>query len=280
MPIPHDMVKSVAFLLYQQSGEMRLAGTAFFITSYYRARVYLVTARHVIRNVEGASSDGVVYVRINSKSGEAVKVRTEISRWFSDSEASSVDVAVLAWDSSLDSDDLDYRVVPLETIALKSQVPTDEQHKRESIQAVLERKHLGLGDEVVIIGLHRDHYGKAQNLPIVRVGSIAALRDEPVRTKSHGAMDAYLIEYRSIGGLSGAPVFLKNFHYGHLEKEFSWDPVLLGMVHGHWDMAPTVLDFENPLDLGGDRVNTGIGVVVPRDSIYQVLLKHCDLSPC
>ncbi len=38
------------------------------------------------------------------------------------------------------------------------------------------------------------------------MGNIAMMPDEPVRT-SIGMMESYLIEVRSIGGLSGAPRF-------------------------------------------------------------------------
>jgi hypothetical protein len=50
------------------------------------------------------------------------------------------------------------------------------------------------------VGLFSEHQGAERNIPIVRVGNIAAMPEEPVLTTSWGAIDAYLIEARSIGG--------------------------------------------------------------------------------
>src|SRR5689334_11059030 len=69
-----------------------------------------------------------------------------------------------------------------------------------------DKYHVGTGDEVAIVGLFYSHFGEAKNVPIVRTGNIAAMPDEPVPT-SHGLTDAYLVEVRSIGGISGSPVF-------------------------------------------------------------------------
>ena len=46
------------------------------------------------------------------------------------------------------------------------------------------------------------------NLPIVRLGAIAAMPGEYIKT-DWGCLRAYLIEARSIGGLSGSPVFIR-----------------------------------------------------------------------
>jgi hypothetical protein len=44
--------------------------------------------------------------------------------------------------------------------------------------------------------------------PIVRIGTVAALREEPVLSRDGHPMDVYLVESQSIGGLSGSPVFI------------------------------------------------------------------------
>jgi hypothetical protein len=50
-----------------------------------------------------------------------------------------------------------------------------------------------------------------KNIPIVRVGNEAALRDEdePVLNKSGNLMGAYLVGSRSIAGRSCSPVFME-----------------------------------------------------------------------
>jgi hypothetical protein len=60
--------------------------------------------------------------------------------------------------------------------------------------------------------LVRESHGRHQNVPIVRVGNFASYPAEQIQT-GFGRMDAFLIEARSIGGLSGSPVFV---HIGNV----------------------------------------------------------------
>jgi hypothetical protein len=81
-----------------------------------------------------------------------------------------------------------------------------------------------------------------------------------------GKMDAYLIEARSIGGLSESPAFVYRtvpFCTGNF--------YLLGLIHGHRDIAP---ELKNDLDMPHDlfeKVNMGIAIVVPAKKILEVL---------
>ncbi|MCH8063984.1 MAG: hypothetical protein IH861_15935 [Chloroflexi bacterium] len=101
------------------------------------------------------------------------------------------------------------------------------------------------------------------------MGNIAMMPSEPVPTKL-GLIDAYLIEARSIGGLSGSPAFVREttrlggigaFH-------------LMGLMHGHWDVPVEMVN-----DKAGDiedqaasqAVNLGIAIVVPAKKIMEVL---------
>jgi hypothetical protein len=99
-------------------------------------------------------------------------------------------------------DGWDHLVLPIEMSATPDQVRANE---------------VSLGDEVFIVGLFRHHHGTRKNIPIVRVGNLAALTEEKVATKL-GLLDAYLIEARSIGGLSGSPVFLNLGVVRYLDK--------------------------------------------------------------
>jgi hypothetical protein len=132
---------------------------------------------------------------------------------------------------------------------------------------IIEDKQIGTGDEVFITGLFAHAVGSDKNSPIVRMGNIAMMPSEPIRT-SEGLMDAYLIEARSIGGLSGSPAFVR--------ATTSLGPVphyLLGLMHGHWDLPPGAKND------GGDvfdhlgAVNMGIAIVVPAKRVLETL-KH------
>ena len=83
-------------------------------------------------------------------------------------------------------------------------------------------------------------------------------------------MDGYLVEIRSISGLSGSPVFL------HTEaKHFSPAPrgprfYLLGLMHGHWDVKNPEADVLSR-DKKDGAINTGISVVVPVTKVIEAL---------
>src|SRR5262249_33277136 len=66
----------------------------------------------------------------------------------------------------------------------------------------------GPGDEIATIGLYTSHSGVSKNIPVVRIGHLAMMPDEPVLTQNGVYLKAYLVEVRSIAGLSGSPVFL------------------------------------------------------------------------
>ena len=149
-------------------------------------------------------------------------------------------------------------------------------------ESVLIDHAVGLGDEVFITGLFKHHSGVKRNIPIVRVGNLAALSEEKVFTKKYGPMEAYLIEARSIGGLSGSPVFLNLGLTRYIEKEIKHaqgGPIffLLGLIHGHYDVINSSEDNEINLSedaLTNDKVNSGIAIVVPMYKINEAIQKY------
>lgn len=261
MKVPDEVRKCVVFLAYESLEGRRLAGTAFFIglklssgTGYMTC---LVTARHVIEGIRNHSTDGRCYLRINTTDGNNAEIPVDLAEWVVHPEAERhIDVAVLP---GVPRGSFDYRVFPLEAAV------DDE---------VIRRAGIGVGDEVFITGLFVGHHGKMKNIPIVRVGTIAAMPEEPVRT-GLGDMDAFLVEARSIGGLSGSPAFV---HYGAIREDPETGKfrllektqfVLLGLVHGHWAVKIPLSPPEQALD--DEAVNMGIAVIVPATRIFDVL---------
>jgi hypothetical protein len=94
-----------------------------------------------------------------------------------------------------------------------------------------------------------------------------------------GEMDAHLIESRSIGGLSGSPVFLNlgvvRQMGGQILHKAGTGPgsFLLGMTHGHFDELPTGTRGRTEIgsDLTSRKVNAGIAIVIPFESILSVV---------
>ena len=196
MAIPDEVRKCVGFLAYKNAqGIVSLAGTVFFVGVGLLGEPldsfgYAVTAKHVIDFIKEKSTDGKVYFRLNLKDVGAKYAVSKIEDWHFHPTDRSVDVAAMnfAYESMFD-----HLVYPAAGIATADVIRTQE---------------IGIGDEAFIVGLFAHHYGQQRNIPIIRMGNIAAMPEEKIQTASE-KMEAFLIESRSIGGLSGSPVFVK-----------------------------------------------------------------------
>lgn len=261
MRVPDEVRKCVAFIGADFGRARPLVGTCSFLglgdeSWYYN---YAVTAAHVIEGIRDApGSNGMVYLRLNTREGGAKWAVSRVDQWVMHSTDPSVDVAVLPFGSLAGLDHLAY----LMTGALTAET--------------IEIQRIGVGEEVFLTGLFVNHSGTNRNIPIVRLGAIAAMPEEAVQT-ARGPMEAYLIEARSIGGLSGSPVFL---HLGivrfmdggvkHAQSEHG-PFYLLGLMHGHWQVTAPSSDAIDPDGLHEETVNMGIGIVVPAAKIIEVL---------
>lgn len=118
----------------------------------------------------------------------SVGVVTDVDEW--EQPDAAVDLAVLDWFPP--REEYDYNAFVL------NQVATDE---------VMAQFEIGIGDEVFAVGPLRNHLGRRRIEPIVRVGNIAALPADEVRTR-WGPMKGILVEARSIGAgpVSGDPL--------------------------------------------------------------------------
>jgi hypothetical protein len=259
--VPPEVTTCVCFVGYKDATGIHPAGTAFFVGYPVegiadRHFVHLVTAKHVLDGIKNRTVDGGVYLRLNFKGRGSDWVRTTLSQWYVHPADPFLDVAVLL-DAPIE--DIDYLAIPL------SMTATDE---------VIASNGIGVGDEVFMTGLFVGHQGRGKNEPIVRVGNIAAMPEEPVQTRwdnNYVQIKAYLVEARSIGGLSGSPVFVHLGVHRWIEggvkvstsgPHFYW----LGLMHGHWDQRPpTSSPFYH------EAVNMGIGIVIPVSKVLEVM---------
>ncbi len=266
MLVPDEIRKSVCFIAYDsQNGERKLAGTGFLIalpsqTIQDLNFPYLTTAKHVIKGIQEKSKDGMVYIRLNVGDGYGWGT-SSIEDWAFHDDDPFVDVAVLETGGL--PPEHGHLGVPLRSVL------TDE---------IILKEGIGIGEETIIVGLFAKHYGRKRNVPIVRIGNIAAMPEEPTRTMMWGNIvdiDAYLIEARSIGGLSGSPVFvnLGQFRYsnGRLKTAQSAVLYLLGLVHGHWDLKVSHEDIAGLSKEEKEAFNMGIAMIVPVAKIFEVL---------
>jgi hypothetical protein len=261
MRVSDELLDSVIFLgTESSSGKVTLRGTACLI-SVPSERVpngsftYLVTARHNIRKAE-ASPDPLV-LRVNMKDGNAETVIIEGLRWFfPDNDASDIAVSSVVGDIV---DHISYRRIPDRMFAT---------------QEAIEKHAIGVGDPLICTGLFVHHYGRKRNIPIIRSGNIAAMPDEPLTDPDSGLdYHAYLAEIRSIGGLSGSPVFVELGVGRQVEESVNLsriDRFMLGVVRGHWNKD----EFDSAADFASDEqeeLNSGIAIVTPITDALEIL---------
>lgn len=250
MRVGDNFLKCVCFIGYQGNGHASVRGTAF-IASTANGRV-VVTARHVINGIRHHAPGLPVALWVNGGQG-IVRVDSDSEKWLSHPEDTGVDVAVLA--TLIDMNGFDHLAIQPAIFA------TDESVARQKI---------GIGDVLYFPGLFGPHKGRERLRPIIRQGTISAMPDEQVDT-AIGYADAYLAEVRSIGGLSGSPVFVWLIDPWRIipgtdeqPEDFESD-MFVGLVQGHFDTRTSP-----EIDVS-ERVNMGISIVTPAQRIHEVI---------
>ena len=220
--------------------------------------VYAVTNSHVIR--EGASS----VVRMNTKDGRLAVLEVEVDRWTHHPEG----------------DDL--AVTPIPLTSAHNYMAIDRSTWFVTPQFMVE-KHVGLGDEVFMVGRFVNHEGRQTNAPSVRFGAIAQMNREPIRHPRGFDQESFLVEARSLPGYSGSPVFLyiAPFSSHPTQRGISgrWTIRLLGVDWSHINHALQVLDGAGkpPSDERGQaaglhvNTNTGMMGVIPAWRLSRLL---------
>jgi hypothetical protein len=264
MRIADHLLKSVGFVArYDPDQPLVFGGTAFIVgvkMDTNASLLHLVTAKHVAEAIEPAET----VIAMNAKDGAPRFLRSADQKWFyHPTEKDSVDVAVLPLGSP-NMHLYDITFVPEAIFATEKRIA---------------EYNIGLGDEIVIVGLFTRFKGLTHIIPIVRTGNIAMMPRDRIPVKGFGEMDAYLAEGRSIGGLSGSPVFVRNTvkmpvqnTKGVSQLYGLGDGHLLGLAHGHWDLPVSFSAAEQ-----SEAVNMGVSIVVPAKKILEVLY-HPELA--
>lgn len=268
----HDLVAhNPVFLVAEIGDEERVVGTAFVVgvRSMERSEVihgYLVTARHCVVQ---AQQFGRLGVRVNRRANPGA-VTTDPRAWeVSGSETFG------PLDSWLYHEDVsnDVAVHPFMPPSSDYMFITVEPENCAT-DAVIERERMGIGDDLIVAGLFPPHTGHTVNRPIVRAGSIAAMPDEPLRDDLSGlSYSAYLAEVRSVGGLSGSPVWFvispSRVMPGSTVPERRLHFYLLGLVRGHWTKSEEwIADFAREEE---ETFNTGIAIVTPIQAALDII---------
>lgn len=254
MRIPDALLKCVAFVS-EASRDPVYVGTAFIVGvpgKWGNAYTHAVTAKHVAEALEGRP----FHLGLNFKDGKAGWFASDMRWWHHPTEPDTVDLAVTPFTGTKR---MDVEYVPEGIFA------TGERIRRYNI---------GVGDEVNVVGLFTKFFGSTRHIPIVRTGNVAMVPTDKMPVNG-GETDVYLIEGRSIGGLSGSPVFVRHTisidgadsKTGEVHRVSGVSQLhLLGLVHGHWDLHHGNGDIQ-----AAEAVNMGIALVIPAQKIIEAL---------
>jgi hypothetical protein len=272
MRVPDFILKSIAFLVSiateGSSDEYDFEGSGFLVGVRSKRCVgqsffYFVTADHVVSRIKSKSG-----IRINLKASGTTVIPVE--RWFRHPFDKYADVAVAEFVNKYTEYDVAFI--------------GDECFLGHPVE--LMAKEIGIGDEVWFPGLFSltQQESDKRNIPILRLGNIAMMPRLPVPTEM-GPMEAYLVEARSIGRISGSPVFARrtisilwNDEAGIPGKPIkalhgmTGEVNLIGMMHGHWDVKESEIN-QPRIEVAkkGQGVNLGIAIVVPFHKIMETI---------
>jgi hypothetical protein len=264
MLLPQDLLNCVMFLGQSDMNGKQVKGSGFFVRVLADDDVgylYLVTASHCVWDYRMDEGRAGLFARINTVDGPKEVALPDGEHWFRNLDSPrTVDIAVHLWPREDRAHLLEagYRWVPPSMFF-------DESALSDDVNA-----GVGIGDEVVALGLFSYHGGKARNEVMVRTGNLALVPTEPVATaRELGPMRLYLTELRSLKGLSGSPVFVR---HRTMIGSGSSTVSLLGVMLGHY---PTGLAEEftgvEPIE---ESVHAGIGMVAPADELAQILAQE------
>lgn len=293
--VPDGILKTAVFLGLDTPEGRQYGGTGYIVsvdygpgyvftvkndamtsTSRYPL-MFLVTAGHIAEKLEGYD----FYIRANYKDGSLAEIKQDCSTrwWYHPTERDSVDVALMLLPAA-EVLSLDIAAIPV-TLFLSDEM--------------IKSMNLGIGDEVFMPGLFKNAKGRLRNIPIVRIGNVAMIPEEKISFSTPERPDqrlyANLLESRSIGGLSGSPVFIRetikiktgfrmkpgffiNAVNSPTPEETGMELVELsgtgrfqffGSVIGHWQVSVEFSDTKK------EAVNMGIAPMVPASKILEVL---------
>jgi len=289
--VPLDYLKTVVFLSVNDGAKTKPCATGFLVnvlvegTNDLRAH-YVVTAKHCI---DKARSFGKLYIRVNLKNGSFHEFPTNPDDWICPINS---DVALIPFHPQYPKG---IRFTDLDCVFYNSTdfvggAPDYQYVYRDTSSSKTHRLIPRVGHGVYFLGLFTEHYGQGRNLPIARFGNISRMPNDVTLEWSgiNLSVIAYLVEFHSLGGHSGSPVFflypiniqntspLQTIDGKRIDILRSVDTgyvsAFMGIVSAHYPIrGNTETDYENLNGLQKD-LNSGIAVVTPSCAVMELLM--------
>jgi hypothetical protein len=281
-PVQADIKKVVTFIFPPDDhGNLRHDpknnpvpwGTGFFVgiknDTGKRAYVYLVTAKHVLKDSHGKDFDRV-YLRLDTRNGDVQFVPAELTlngqRVVFTHPDPTIDLAVVP-------------ILPSETL-FDFKILSDDML---STKDTFTQYNIAEGTDVFFVGLFTTYYGEHQNVPITRFGRMAMFPDELVPWIDYAGQPEqqarlYLIEIQSYGGNSGSPVFFSlnasasRSAPGALLTNAPPLLKLAGVMRGRFNDVEPVIAIQSPTAaIPVTTPNIGIAEVTPSYFLHDIL---------
>jgi len=154
MFIDDEVKKCIVYLGCCPDNKFKPLGTGFLISvplENNKRTSYVVTAKHVVENIYKQTATSPI-IRFNLVDSGSSPLTCEYDRWVFH-ENPNVDLAIASLGLL---PEFDHRTFP-----------SDRFLDIGSLQI----NNLGIGSDVFLAGLFRNHYGKQKNIPIIRTGS-------------------------------------------------------------------------------------------------------------
>ncbi|WP_155254946.1 hypothetical protein [Mycobacterium intracellulare] len=269
MYVQPEMRRCVCFVCANIGGQLTPVGTAFFLAVAKPPVQYVVvvTALHVLANVQKQAADGTNFVnsddgktflRVNTKDGGFKVVEVTEDQWFKpDMSEEIVDIAFCPWQELPSASEFDFLSVGTDLAATKD---------------VMESKQIGLGSELAFAGLFVNHHGRKRNEPIVRFGNISGIPAEPSPRESATSRHTWSSHGRWEASVDHPFSWTSEYWIvDNVRQERSGGNLvyLLGVVNAHFDVfVENATTGDRALD---EHVNKGIAVVTPIDKVLRVI---------
>jgi hypothetical protein len=276
MQVDAGITKCAVFIGFETERGFYAEGSGFMlrVEEAQWPAYYVVTARHVVASV-AAARGGIISIRLNRKDQPPLILSTDKTNWIFHKDT-SIDIAIYNFDVDNFNQNRDLDIIPLRA----------DETDYSAIMTPAKENFFGVnhGDEVFMVSVFVGRIGERKNIPVIRIGNIAALPEEPVSPGSP-KRPAYLIETRSLGGTSGAPVFLNLQQFRTNRRPSAaenlgpaemavYPGLVIAMIigsHGGPYLRDFVSEEDTDINLADGNFNAGISVALPISLVMEVI---------